>query len=443
MPKVYGHHTRVKQYNGFDLACIALKKLPLELQRSTLAGTGNGLLYFIRFVFLLCISFPRFLLRLFSVWCAYGVLAIRFLAGSQFSAFPELAQTTAPKLPRWLVLSFKCLYTLRTLGVPPRVLSPLYQRLHHQALRACHDAPDLSASPLQVEALSNKASEEDCRKALSKAFHELRPIILKGRATSVEATRKWSADFFVREYGDVRVAASKQKFEYSETQPLRRMEVDEGFYVQNCESIFRKCPELEKDLEIPYLQTLAKGCPMVYTYTHLFVGKSGKGSPFHCAPVWNIFMQFEGRKKWTWVHPENYIFMYANSNTAWSFTPMTSALDFASSRDTRTFPLYKYCPRYEAILEPGDIMLNPPWWWHTITNLDGPSTAVATRWLEQSFLSRAQLFFATKLLFSFNVPALLFTSCAMNGAYVPPDDDEITLREQVTRYNDFDRRWNF
>ena len=27
-------------------------------------------------------------------------------------------------------------------------------------------------------------------------------------------------------------------------------------------------------------------------------------------------------------------------------------------------------PRLEVILEPGDVLFNAPWWWHTVENLD-------------------------------------------------------------------------
>ena len=45
-------------------------------------------------------------------------------------------------------------------------------------------------------------------------------------------------------------------------------------------------------------------------------------------------------------------------------------------------PLWRIVPRYSAVLERGDVLLNSPWWWHCIENLSDSSVAVATRWAD-------------------------------------------------------------
>ena len=42
--------------------------------------------------------------------------------------------------------------------------------------------------------------------------------------------------------------------------------------------------------------------------------------------------------------------------------------------------LFQYCPHQEATLEPGDVLLIPPYYWHSVRNLDSRTLAVATRW---------------------------------------------------------------
>ena len=42
--------------------------------------------------------------------------------------------------------------------------------------------------------------------------------------------------------------------------------------------------------------------------------------------------------------------------------------------------MFKYCPVYQATLEPGDVLFNPPWWWHSIKNVDATTVGVASRW---------------------------------------------------------------
>jgi len=36
----------------------------------------------------------------------------------------------------------------------------------------------------------------------------------------------------------------------------------------------------------------------------------------------------------------------------------------------KKYPLYNYVPKYSAHLKPGDVLYNPPWWWHEVRNLN-------------------------------------------------------------------------
>ena len=49
------------------------------------------------------------------------------------------------------------------------------------------------------------------------------------------------------------------------------------------------------------------------------------------------------------------------------------------------YPLMMSCPRVEVVLEPGDVLINPPWWWHEIENVSETTVAVATRWKTSHF----------------------------------------------------------
>jgi oxalate decarboxylase/phosphoglucose isomerase-like protein (cupin superfamily) len=48
--------------------------------------------------------------------------------------------------------------------------------------------------------------------------------------------------------------------------------------------------------------------------------------------------------------------------------------------DKKAFPLFQYCPVYTAVLEEGDVLFNPPWWWHSIKNISDTTIGVASRW---------------------------------------------------------------
>ena len=52
--------------------------------------------------------------------------------------------------------------------------------------------------------------------------------------------------------------------------------------------------------------------------------------------------------------------------------------DAASSRSTSAIP------KLRTRLKPGDVLVNPPWWWHAVKNVTPTTIAVATRWVTGS-----------------------------------------------------------
>jgi hypothetical protein len=86
----------------------------------------------------------------------------------------------------------------------------------------------------------------------------------------------------------------------------------------------------------------------------------------------------EGRKKWTFVDPALTWMIYPSISV--SAVAFSSLVLFPDTADLSTYKLYKYCPRYSVELNPGDVLFNPPWWWHAVDNLTPTSVAVATRW---------------------------------------------------------------
>ena len=37
--------------------------------------------------------------------------------------------------------------------------------------------------------------------------------------------------------------------------------------------------------------------------------------------------------------------------------------------NSQAFPLFQYCPVYSTVLDEGDVLFNPPYWWHSIRNV--------------------------------------------------------------------------
>lgn len=113
-------------------------------------------------------------------------------------------------------------------------------------------------------------------------------------------------------------------------------------------------------------------------YEQFFIGKQGTGSPFHNAPVYNMFYQIHGTKKWWFVDPYDTILCYPIIllGRASSLICCLWPIEY----NEKAFPLFKYCPTYTTELYPGDVLFNPPWWWHCTKNTTESNIAVASRW---------------------------------------------------------------
>ena len=101
----------------------------------------------------------------------------------------------------------------------------------------------------------------------------------------------------------------------------------------------------------------------------------------HAAMGCNMFRQIVGKKKW-WLVPMRqapYVFPSLNPN---GFSAHTRT--FIGKGDEPPSPWLNKLERWEVILNPGDVMLNPPWIWHAILNIEGGegglSVGVPTRY---------------------------------------------------------------
>lgn len=198
------------------------------------------------------------------------------------------------------------------------------------------------------------------------------PCVLRGFGHQIEATKTWSFDYIVDKCGDVEVRLFRKGQEWVGT--VKEIQ-DPEVYCQNEDAPFRAFPELANDLGIPLLTPYIK---KRNTLNQMFIGQKGTGSVYHCAGIWNFFLMVEGSKKWTFVDPELTWMMYPEINAG--IIAAASLVTRPDMANLERYELYQRCPRYWATLEHGDVLLNPPWWWHTVDNLTPTSIGVATRW---------------------------------------------------------------
>jgi hypothetical protein len=86
------------------------------------------------------------------------------------------------------------------------------------------------------------------------------------------------------------------------------------------------------------------------------------------------FRQIVGRKKWWFIPPSETPYLKPSWNVN-GFSAHT--LTKIGKNDEPASPWLSKLVRYTTVLNPGDVLFNPPWYWHGIHNLD-PMTNTAS-----------------------------------------------------------------
>ena len=204
------------------------------------------------------------------------------------------------------------------------------------------------------------------------------PVILRGFLNGRDIM-KYTFDYIIEKYGEESVILMKKNSTAVVNASLDKLKkvADGEHYLPNSEVLFQRHPELKDMIETdslePYLGS--KKC----TFAQLFVGKGGTGTSLHHAGVWNFFHMVDGKKKWYFISPQDFYFAYPYGYLGRNVG--IHALRYPDDDFMREdLKAFQYCPTYSAILEPGDVLLNPPWWGHGIRNMTNKTVGVATRW---------------------------------------------------------------
>ncbi len=182
-------------------------------------------------------------------------------------------------------------------------------------------------------------------------------------------------DGLVEKYGDEPQPLMRLP-EFSQYEGPFRDLVEKPAYLANSDRLLTRHPELLDGLDAHRFQKLGA---FSYVSSQLFAGSTYAGSPAHFAVSPNLFYMIEGGKRWTIVDPAFSYLTYAVLNPIDGFT----ALCWMDEADAERCPLYRFCPRFEVDLKPGDLLYNPRYWMHSVVNLTKQSVGVAVRWIEK------------------------------------------------------------
>jgi lysine-specific demethylase 8 len=287
-----------------------------------------------------------------------------------------------------------------------KVMPRRWEAFHEHLLdRAARDEPGGTFDVPRVRDMSPERFRDEY-------FVTGKPVVLEGAAADWPAIRKWSPEYLLRRCGQDEIAvldahrwrvnADGEKEAVSTSEQLmsisallENMKAGGGWYGAFLE-ILDKYADLRADLDFSFIQRYGQASKHLPWHRNviakMYVGGPGTSTSLHCAGVSNLYVQAYGRKKWVLIQPEFTPFMYPALSNGLNWQ---SRVDFRDP-DYAACPLYRYVDRYETILEPGDVLWNPPFVWHGVMNVT-QSIAVSLWWMNvtRAFSSNALFAFLT------------------------------------------------
>ncbi len=224
---------------------------------------------------------------------------------------------------------------------------------------------------LQVDIRENLSQQEFIDQYLKKN----KPVVLRGAAKKW-ACMNWTPDMLNERYGDDDIPLinaspnidSEEEMDYS-VRTVKFKEVIEGMKVgdnnlySRFNDLFGKHPELQDDVDTDWFinrrEKLVSG-----KVFQCFVGGKGTYTHIHSAIQSNFFVQVYGEKRWL-LYPPSYNQYFKPLVEG---RPYFSTFYHPGQQDFTKYPEMEYLDYYDILLSPGDILYNPPSWWHHVIN---------------------------------------------------------------------------
>ncbi|NET74474.1 MAG: cupin-like domain-containing protein, partial [Sphaerospermopsis sp. SIO1G2] len=185
---------------------------------------------------------------------------------------------------------------------------------------------------------------------------------------------------------------SSKKMKFSEFANWLAQEKDsEQYYYLQQQPIKLVFPELLPDIEIPDYMSRKS-----FMVANIWIGTGGNTTPLHWDAAQNILCQIRGRKKLSLFAPNQTEFLYPHSVD--SKAPHLSYVNI-DKPDVEKFPKYQDSQKIECVLEAGEMLFMPPFWWHHVNSLDPLNIAVNFWWkanLKQYFTPQGKTFMLKK-----------------------------------------------
>ncbi|MDX2547094.1 cupin-like domain-containing protein [Streptomyces sp. WI04-05B] len=127
-------------------------------------------------------------------------------------------------------------------------------------------------------------------------------------------------------------------------------------------SLLKEIAELADDVELPSAIPAQRISDL-----NLWMGSKDYTTQLHFDMAQNLYVQIEGRKRFLLFRPEDFGRIQTGLRGGMH---NASAID-PEAPDLEAFPEFAGLDAWEAVLEPGDLLYLPPFWWHQVSGLQG------------------------------------------------------------------------
>jgi len=119
---------------------------------------------------------------------------------------------------------------------------------------------------------------------------------------------------------------------------------------------------IANSLNITYLMKFYNNLFKTYGCKNIFIGNKDSYTHLHCEITASCGIQLNGNKKWYLINPiySEHLHSISDKNNIFK----TSSYGFNTNYDKLVD-----VPHYEFVVEKGDFLYVPPWWWHETLNL--------------------------------------------------------------------------
>jgi Cupin-like domain len=222
-----------------------------------------------------------------------------------------------------------------------------------------------------------------------------RPVIIRGFGRDMRATRYWTPDYLRERLAgktcaavvydeETRLRSWDRDLKFVEmdfSEYLTRM-VHEDIYINNRTELVESCPALLADLELDRIHTTFTDPSSRWdelVTTNFFIGARRVHSSVHAAFGGNFFLNIVGRKRWLMIDPCYSAYIHPIPAQPFQYVRAGCGGYRRCAEQGQHDNIFVRLPHFEAVLEPGDLLYNTPWFWHEVENLEDFTVGCAVR----------------------------------------------------------------